>query len=126
VAGGRPVLGACAGAILLSSAVRAARPAQHGLGAVDVSVRRNGFGRQVDSFETDVDIPAFARAGLGDDPFHAVCIRAPLIERVGAGVEVLSAIDGRPALVRQGPVLLSIFHPELARDPRVHQLFLAR
>jgi 5'-phosphate synthase pdxT subunit len=125
-ASGRPVLGTCAGAILLSSEILDGRPDQHCLGAVDVSVRRNGFGRQVDSFETDVDVPALAAAGLSDEPFHAVCIRAPLIERVGAGVEVLCDVDGRPGLVRQGPVLLSIFHPELAGDPRVHQLFLAR
>lgn len=124
VRSGRPVLGTCAGAILLSSEILDGRADQHCLGAVDVSVRRNGFGRQVDSFEADVDIPALAAAGLGDAPFHAVCIRAPLIERAGADVEVLARIDGRPALVRQGSTVLSIFHPELAGDTRVHRLAL--
>jgi 5'-phosphate synthase pdxT subunit len=121
---GRPVLGTCAGAILLSSEILDGRADQHCLGAVDVSVRRNGFGRQVDSFEVDVEIPALAAAGLGDAPFHAVCIRAPLIERAGDGVEVLARVDGRPALVRQGAIMLSIFHPELAADSRVHRLAL--
>lgn len=125
VASGRPVLGTCAGAILLSSEVLDGRPDQRCLGAIDVSVRRNGYGRQLDSFETDVDIPALADAGLGGDPFHVVCIRAPVIERAGPDVEVLASLDGRPALVRQGAIMVSIFHPELSGDPRLHQLFLA-
>lgn len=122
---GIPVLGTCAGAILLASEILDGRPDQPCLGVVDVSVRRNGFGRQVDSFETDIDVPALAEAGLGEQPFHAVCIRAPVIERVGERVEVLARIEGRPALVREDRVLLSIFHPELTGDPRVHQLLLA-
>jgi pyridoxal 5'-phosphate synthase pdxT subunit len=121
---GRPVLGTCAGAILLSSEVLDGRPDQQCLGAIDLSVRRNGFGRQVDSFEADVDVPALAAAGLGDRPFHAVCIRAPVIERAGDGVEVLARIDGRPALVRDGAIMVAIFHPELAGDSRLHELFL--
>jgi pyridoxal 5'-phosphate synthase pdxT subunit len=121
---GRPVFGTCAGAILLASEILDGRSDQQCLGAVDISVRRNGFGRQVDSFEADVDVPALAAAGLGDRPFHAVCIRAPVIERAGAGVEVLALIDGRPALVRDGAIMVAIFHPELAGDVRLHELFL--
>lgn len=121
---GRPVFGTCAGAILLSSEILDGRDDQHCLGAVDISVRRNGFGRQVDSFEIDVDIDALAAAGLGDAPFHAVCIRAPVIERVGDGVEVMARIDGSPALVRDGAIMVAIFHPELAGDRRLHELFV--
>lgn len=125
VASGAPVLGTCAGAILLASEVLDGRADQRCLGAVDISVRRNGYGRQLDSFETDVEIPALADAGLGAHPFHVVCIRAPVVERAGPGVEVLASVDGRPALVRQGAIMVSIFHPELSGDPRLHQLFLA-
>ncbi|MCC6184066.1 MAG: pyridoxal 5'-phosphate synthase glutaminase subunit PdxT, partial [Microthrixaceae bacterium] len=119
---GRPVFGTCAGAILLGSEILDGRPDQHCLGVIDISVRRNGFGRQVDSFEIDVDVPALATAGLGDAPFHAVCIRAPVIERVGGGVEVMARIDGSPALVRDGAIMVAIFHPELAGDRRLHEL----
>jgi pyridoxal 5'-phosphate synthase pdxT subunit len=126
VRSGVPVFGTCAGAILLSSEILDGRSDQHCLGAIDIAVRRNAFGRQVDSFEADVDVPALADAGLGGDPFHAVCIRAPVIERVGDGVEVLAAIDGRPALVRRGGIMVSIFHPELSGDARLHELFLRR
>jgi len=121
---GRPVFGTCAGAILLGSEILDGRDDQHCLGAVDISVRRNGFGRQVDSFEIDVDVDALADAGLGDAPFHAVCIRAPVIERVGDGVEVMASIDGSPALVRDGAIMVAIFHPELAGDRRLHELFV--
>ena len=121
---GRPVFGTCAGAILLGSEILDGRADQHCLGAVDISVRRNGFGRQVDSFEIDVDVDALAAAGLGDAPFHAVCIRAPVIERVGDGVEVMASIDGSPALVRDGAIMVAIFHPELAGDRRLHELFV--
>jgi len=121
---GRPVFGTCAGAILLGSEILDGRDDQHCLGAVDISVRRNGFGRQVDSFEIDVDVDALADAGLGDAPFHAVCIRAPVIERVGDGVEVMARIDGSPALVRDGAIMVAIFHPELAGDRRLHELFV--
>ncbi|MCB1269608.1 MAG: pyridoxal 5'-phosphate synthase glutaminase subunit PdxT [Microthrixaceae bacterium] len=121
---GRPVFGTCAGAILLGSEILDGRDDQHCLGAVDISVRRNGFGRQVDSFEIDVDVDALATAGLGDAPFHAVCIRAPVIERVGDGVEVMARIDGSPALVRDGAIMVAIFHPELAGDRRLHELFV--
>ena len=121
---GRPVFGTCAAAILLGSEILDGRDDQHCLGAVDISVRRNGFGRQVDSFEIDVDVDALATAGLGDAPFHAVCIRAPVIERVGDGVEVMARIDGSPALVRDGAIMVAIFHPELAGDRRLHELFV--
>lgn len=121
---GRAVFGTCAGAILLCSEIIDGRADQHCLGAIDVSVRRNGFGRQVDSFEIDLDIPALAAAGLGDAPFDAVCIRAPVIERVGDDVEVLATVDGSPALVRSGAIMVAIFHPELAGDRRLHELFV--
>lgn len=116
---GRPVFGTCAGAILLSSEILDGRSDQHCLGAIDLSTRRNGFGRQVDSFEEELLIEA-----LGAPPFHAVCIRAPVIERAGPDVEILARIDAHPALVRSGAIMVSIFHPELSGDPRLHQFFL--
>ena len=119
VASGVPVLGTCAGLILLAAEVLDGRADQRSLRGIDVAVRRNGFGRQVDSFETDVEV-----AGLDGPPFHAVCIRAPVVERVGPDVEVLATIDGRPAVVRQGAIMGTIFHPELAHDTRLHELFL--
>lgn len=124
-ASGRPVLGTCAGAILLASEILDGRDDQRCLGAVDISVRRNGFGRQVDSFESDIEVPALAAAGLSGGSFHAVCIRAPVVERTGPDVEVLATIQGRPALVLDGAIMVAIFHPELAGDVRLHQLFLA-
>lgn len=117
-AGGMPMLGTCAGAILLSSAILDGRADQHCLGAIDITTRRNAFGSQVDSFTEPVDID-----GL-DLPFDAVCIRAPMIESVGDSVRVLARIDGRPALVADGGIMVTIFHPELAGDPRVHEMFL--
>lgn len=122
LAGGLPTFGTCAGMILLATDVIDGRPDQHRLGAIDISVRRNGFGRQVASFETDLDVAGF------EAPLHAVFIRAPFVERVGSGVEVLASVpsDGgdRPVVCRQGPVLVAAFHPELAGDTRLHQLFL--
>jgi 5'-phosphate synthase pdxT subunit len=105
----RPVFGTCAGMIVLD---------RDHLGLVDVSVRRNAFGRQVASFETDLRV-----AGL-ERPVRAVFIRAPWIEDVGPGVEVLAEIDGRPVLAREGRFLVAAFHPELTDDPRLHELFL--
>jgi 5'-phosphate synthase pdxT subunit len=121
--GGLPALGTCAGMILLASEVTDGRPDQHSFGTVDITVRRNAFGRQVDSFETDLEVQ-----GL-DEPFHAVFIRAPIVERVGPQVEVLaSTTDGcgvrRPVLCRQGPVTVAAFHPELSGDSRLHREFL--
>lgn len=114
VASGKPVLATCAGLIVCSRDAKDDRVDP--LGLVDVSVDRNAFGRQKDSFEAKVSV-----AGL-DDPFHAVFIRAPLIDEVGEGVEVLATVDGRPVAVRDGPVVATSFHPELTDDPRVHDL----
>ena len=119
LADGMPAFGTCAGMILLATEVLDGRPDQRSYAAVDVSVRRNAFGRQVDSFETDLDV-----AGLDGGPFHAVFIRAPVVERVGPGVEVLASVDGRPVLARQGHVYVSAFHPELTPDLRLHERFL--
>lgn len=117
---GMPVFGTCAGAILLSSHIRDGRSDQHCLGAIDIVTRRNGFGRQVDSFTEPITI-----TGMDGPPFTAVCIRAPVIDDVGESVQVLGRIDDRPALVREGAIMVSIFHPELADDTRVHELFLS-
>jgi len=120
LAGGMPALGTCAGLILLSSQVLDGRPDQRTFGILDVDVRRNAFGRQVDSFETNLEV-----AGVGGGRFPAVFIRAPVIERVGGAVEVLASVAGRPVLCRQGPVMAAAFHPELSGDLRLHQCFLA-
>jgi 5'-phosphate synthase pdxT subunit len=116
--GGLPAFGTCAGMILLASEVLDGRPDQRSLGTVDITVRRNAFGRQNESFEADLDV-----VGL-DGPFHAVFIRAPFVERAGEGVEVLATVDGHPVLCRSGRVLVSSFHPELGDDLRLHTLFL--
>ncbi|MFP3906251.1 MAG: pyridoxal 5'-phosphate synthase glutaminase subunit PdxT [Acidimicrobiales bacterium] len=125
LAAGLPVLGTCAGMILLSAEVLDGRPDQRCFAAIDLSVRRNAFGRQVDSFEADLDIAGFADAGLDPAPFHAVFIRAPVVERVGPDVEVLATVDDAPVLCRQGCVIVSSFHPELSDDLRIHQLLLS-
>ena len=119
LAGGLPAFGTCAGLILLSSSILDGRPDQRSFGILDVDVRRNGFGRQVDSFETDLAVEGVAGGG-----FPAVFIRAPVIERGGDGVEVLATVDSRPVLCRQGAVLAAAFHPELSDDLRLHQTFL--
>jgi 5'-phosphate synthase pdxT subunit len=116
---GMPVFGTCAGMILLATEVLDGRPDQRSFGAIDLSVRRNAFGRQVDSFEASLDV-----AGVAGGPVPAVFIRAPFVERTGADVEVLASVDGHPVLCRQGPVLTAAFHPELSGDLRLHQLFL--
>jgi 5'-phosphate synthase pdxT subunit len=121
---GMPAFGTCAGMILLASEIVDGRADQHRFSAIDIGVRRNAFGRQVDSFETDLDIK-----GL-DAPLHAVFIRAPIVEWVGPDVEVLATVTGkdgtdRPVVCRQGPVLVAAFHPELSGDLRLHQEFLA-
>jgi 5'-phosphate synthase pdxT subunit len=117
---GFPVWGTCAGAILLASDVKDALPDQPLLGGMDISVRRNAFGRQVQSFETDLPVPA-----LGQEPVHAVFIRAPKIESVGEDVEVLARLDdGTIAAARQGALLATTFHPELTPDTRFHSLFV--
>ena len=121
LADGLPAYGACAGMILLASEIldagaegREAVP----LGGLDITVRRNAFGRQVDSFEGDVEFSGF------DEPVHAVFIRAPWVERVGDGVQVLARAAGHPVAVRQGPVLATAFHPEVTGDRRIHRLFV--
>jgi 5'-phosphate synthase pdxT subunit len=118
LADGMPVFGTCAGMILLADEVLDGRPDQWSFGVLDVGVRRNAYGRQLESFETDLDV-----VGL-DPPFHAVFIRAPGVVRTGPDVAVLAELDGAPVLVRQGTVLASAFHPELTADRRVHELFL--
>jgi 5'-phosphate synthase pdxT subunit len=115
---GMSVLGTCAGLILLASEVLDGRPDQRSFGALDATVRRNGYGRQLDSFETELTV-----GGL-DGPFHGVFIRAPRVESIGPAVEVLAEHDGDPVLVRQGGVIAASFHPELAGDARLHQLFV--
>jgi 5'-phosphate synthase pdxT subunit len=128
---GMPAYGSCAGMILLAGEVLDGRPDQQQLGGLDVVVRRNAFGRQVDSFETDLEF-----AGLPGGPVRAVFIRAPWVESVGPAVEVLATVParshtgvdagaaaGRPVAVRQGAVIATAFHPELTGDLRVHGLF---
>jgi len=110
-AAGRPVLGTCAGLIMLDRA--------H-LGVMDIEARRNAFGRQLHSFEQDVTV-----RGLGDEPLQAVFIRAPWIEQAGPGVEVLAEVDGHPVVARERAVLVAAFHAELTDDLRLHALFLA-
>lgn len=119
IAGDLPVLGTCAGTILLARSILDGRPDQWGFGALDVVVRRNGYGRQIDSFEADLEV-----AGLGDGPFHAVFIRAPVIVETGSGVEVLARVGEDPVVARQGAVTATTFHPELTADLRLHRLFL--
>jgi 5'-phosphate synthase pdxT subunit len=118
LAAGMPTLGTCAGLILLADGLIDGRDDQRSFGVIDIDVRRNAFGRQVDSFEADLDV-----VGL-DEPFHGVFIRAPIVERAGDDVEVLAEIDGKPVLVRQGHVLAAAFHPELSDDDRIHRMFL--
>ncbi|MAG03885.1 MAG: pyridoxal 5'-phosphate synthase glutaminase subunit PdxT [Acidimicrobiaceae bacterium] len=122
LARGLPVFGTCAGMILLASAVADGRSDQESLAAIDMDVRRNGYGRQIDSFEADIDVGG----GLPDwdTPFHGVFIRAPVVERVGDGVEVLARVDDNPVLCRQGHVMVASFHPELTDDRRIHELFV--
>jgi 5'-phosphate synthase pdxT subunit len=116
---GLPAYGTCAGMILLADEVVGGRPEQPTLGGLDVTVRRNAFGSQVDSFETDLEV-----RGLGT--VHGVFIRAPWVERVGPEVEVLAEVDGHAVAVRQGNLLATSFHPELTDDARVHELLVRR
>ena len=121
LAAGMPTLSTCAGLILLSREVLDGRPDQLALGALDVRVRRNGYGRQVDSFEADLAV-----GPLGVAPFRAVFIRAPLIESAGPGVEVIASFDDNPVGIIQGPHVGLCFHPEMTEDARLHQLFIER
>ena len=113
---GTPVFGTCAGAILLANEVTG--PPQPSLGLIDITVERNAYGRQVDSFVGE------AESELSGGKLEAVFIRAPRIRRVGAGVETLAHVGGEPVLVRQGNILAGTFHPELGSDQRVHRLFV--
>jgi 5'-phosphate synthase pdxT subunit len=108
---GRPILGTCAGMIVCD--------AEH-LGFIDATARRNAFGRQLQSFEADLEVE-----GIGDEPLRAVFIRAPWVESHGPGVEVLASYEGHPVAIREGTVLASAFHPELTEDPRFHAIFMA-
>jgi 5'-phosphate synthase pdxT subunit len=108
---GRPILGTCAGLIVCD--------AEH-LGFIDATARRNAFGRQLQSFEAELEV-----TGAGEEPLRAVFIRAPWVERTGDGVEVLAAWEGHPVAIREGSVLASAFHPELTDDPRFHAIFMA-
>ena len=108
---GRPILGTCAGLIVCD--------ADH-LGFLDATARRNAFGRQLQSFEAELEVE-----GIGDEPLRAVFIRAPWVERHGPGIEVLASYEGHPVAIREGSVLASAFHPELTDDPRFHAIFMA-
>jgi len=120
IRGGLPAYGTCAGMIMLSSRIAAGIPGQQTLAVLDTTVRRNAFGSQNDSFETDIPMPA-----LGEAPVHAVFIRAPVVEEHGAGVQVLGALaDGQVVAVQQDAVLASAFHPEVAGEDRFHRRFL--
>lgn len=123
LARGMPALGTCAGMILLGGEVVDGRPGQRGLGAIDVAVRRNAFGRQIASFEADLEVTGV------DGPMHAVFIRAPVVEKAGDLVEVLATVrlgdEDRPVVCRQGNVVVASFHPELSGDGRLHALALA-
>jgi 5'-phosphate synthase pdxT subunit len=122
---GMPVYGSCAGMIMLADRLEGGRPDQQTIGGIDMVVRRNAFGRQVDSFEADLAMPE-----IGDEAMHAVFIRAPWVESVGPDVQVLGRVEGGPATgrivaVRQGDLLATSFHPELTGDSRVHRYFVS-
>lgn len=123
IAAGMPVYGSCAGMILLADRVLDGHPGQQTLGGLDITVRRNAFGRQVDSYETDLEVD-----GLGGGPVRAVFIRAPWVEEVGPAVEVLASVQAkgetRPVVVRQGNLLATSFHPEVTGDRRIHECFV--
>jgi 5'-phosphate synthase pdxT subunit len=121
IGGGMPVFGSCAGLIMLADRLPDPASGQQTLGGIDMTVRRNAFGRQADSFERDLEI-----SGLDGGPFHAVFIRAPWVEEVGPDVEVLATDPGTSKIVavRQGRALATSFHPELTRDWRIHEMFV--
>lgn len=122
IASGLPIWGTCAGLIMLADRVLDAIAGQESLGGLDISVRRNAFGSQLDSFEVDLDIPA-----IGAPPMQAVFIRAPVVESVGEGVTTLaSLVDGRVVAVEQGNLLGTSFHPEMTGDSRFHEYFLRK
>jgi 5'-phosphate synthase pdxT subunit len=118
ISDGLAVFGTCAGMILLATEVHDGRPDQRSFGALDITVQRNGYGRQLDSFETDLDVDCL------DAPFHGVFIRAPRVESVGPAVEVLARYQDDAVLVRQGRIVAAAFHPELTVDHRLHAAFV--
>ncbi len=120
IASGLPAFGTCAGLIMLADQILDGVVGQTGFGGLDVAVRRNAFGNQLDSFETDLEFK-----GIQGDPVHAAFIRAPIVEQVGPGVEILSSLpDGRVVAVKQGNVMGISFHPEVTGESRVHRMFL--
>ena len=123
IAAGLPAYGSCAGMIMLADRIADGRPDQQTLGGLDITVRRNAFGRQVDSYETDLEV-----AGVAGGPVRAVFIRAPWVEACGPDVEVLASVEteggSRPVVVRQGHLLATSFHPEVTGDHRVHAYFV--
>ena len=119
IASGMPTYGSCAGMILIADQILDGGVDQEGFGGIDAQVRRNAFGRQVDSFETDLSF-----AGISGAAFRAVFIRAPWVESVGTQVEVLSSFNGHPVAIRQGHLLATSFHPELTGDNRIHRFFV--
>jgi 5'-phosphate synthase pdxT subunit len=124
IGGGLPVYGSCAGMIMLADRLLDGIGGQQTFGGIDMTVRRNAFGRQVDSFESDIEMRGLA--GAAEHPLRAVFIRAPWVEETGSEVDVLAAVPGtgRIVAVRQGPLLATSFHPELTGDVRVHRLFV--
>ena len=133
ISDGMPVYGSCAGMIMLADRIADARPDQETLGGLDITVRRNAFGRQVDSFEADLHIPAIAEvttAPAGHPAtFKAVFIRAPWVEEMGEGVQVLATVEAGPATgrvvaIRQGNLVATSFHPEVTGDHRIHEYFI--
>lgn len=119
LAAGMPVLGTCAGMILLAATLRDGRSDQGSFGTIDIAVRRNAYGRQLASFEAPLEVKGLV------GPYPGVFIRAPVVEETGAGVEVLATVDGQPVAVRQGQAMALSFHPELTGDDRMHRLFVA-
>ena len=119
IAAGMPMFGTCAGMIVLAREVLDGREDQTPLGAIDITVRRNAFGRQVDSFESNIEVVGF------DDPFPSVFIRAPIVESVGEGVEVFATVGGKIVLCGTELILVASFHPELSNDRRIHEMFLS-
>ena len=126
IAAGMPTYGSCAGMIMLANHIVAAKDGQETFGGIDITVRRNAFGRQVDSFESDISAPAFSKS-----PIRAIFIRAPWVEKVGKNVEILATYEGaggesHPVAVRQGRLLATAFHPEITEDHSVHRYFLEK
>ena len=119
IASGMPTYGSCAGMILIADQILDGGADQEGFGGIDAQVRRNAFGRQVDSFETDLTF-----SGISGAAFRAVFIRAPWVESVGTQVEVLASFNGHPVAIRQGHLLATSFHPELTGDNRIHRFFV--